>query len=37
MAGVGTNILALDYNIIQSKIGQVLGAGSGNYGIIKQY
>jgi hypothetical protein len=32
MAGVGTNILALDYNNIQSKVGQVLGAGSGNYG-----
>jgi len=32
MAGQGTNILALDYNNIQSKIGQVLGAGAGNYG-----
>jgi hypothetical protein len=32
MAGVGTNILALDYNNIQSKIGQVLGVGAGNYG-----
>lgn len=32
MAGVGTNILALDYNNIQSSIGQVLGAGSGTYG-----
>ena len=32
MAGQGTNILALDYNNIQSKIGQVLGTGAGNYG-----
>ena len=32
MAGVGTNILALDYNNIQSKIGQILGVGAGNYG-----
>jgi len=32
MAGQGTNILALDYNNIQSKIGQILGAGAGNYG-----
>jgi hypothetical protein len=32
MAGQGTNILALDYNNIQSKIGQVLGVGAGNYG-----
>jgi hypothetical protein len=32
MAGVGTNILALDYNNIQSKISQVLGVGSGTYG-----
>jgi uncharacterized protein (DUF1330 family) len=32
MAGQGTNILALDYNNIQSKINQVLGAGSSNYG-----
>jgi hypothetical protein len=32
MAGQGTNILALDYNNIQSKIGQILGVGAGNYG-----
>jgi uncharacterized protein (DUF1330 family) len=32
MAGQGTNILALDYNNIQSKINQVLGSGSSNYG-----
>ena len=32
MAGQGTNILALDYNNVQSKIGQILGAGAGNYG-----
>ena len=32
MAGQGTNILALDYNNIQSKIAQVLGAGSGTFG-----
>jgi hypothetical protein len=32
MAGQGTNILALDYNNIQSKIGQILGTGAGNYG-----
>jgi hypothetical protein len=32
MAGVGTNILALDYNNIQSKISQILGVGSGTYG-----
>jgi hypothetical protein len=32
MAGQGTNILALDYNNIQSKIAQVLGQGSGTFG-----
>jgi hypothetical protein len=32
MAGQGTLILALDYNNIQSKISQVLGVGSSNYG-----
>jgi len=32
MAGQGTNILALDYNNIQSKIAQVLGVGSGTFG-----
>ena len=32
MAGRGTNILAADFNQIQSKIATVLGTGSGNYG-----
>jgi hypothetical protein len=32
MAGVNTNILAADYNTIQSSIGQVLGSGSGQFG-----
>jgi len=32
MAGQGTNILALDYNNIQSKIAQVMGQGSGTFG-----
>jgi hypothetical protein len=32
MAGQNTNILAADYNTIQSSIGQVLGTGSGQFG-----
>lgn len=36
MAGQGTLILALDYNTIQSKIAQIMGVGSGNYGYNQQ-
>jgi hypothetical protein len=32
MAGQNSVILATDYNVIQSKIAQVMGGGSGNYG-----
>jgi hypothetical protein len=32
MAGQGTSILALDYNNIQTKIGNILGTGAGNSG-----
>jgi len=36
MAGQNTLILALDYNNIQSKISQIMGVGSGNYGYNQQ-
>ena len=32
MAGFGTSIIATDYNAIQSKISNILGTGSADYG-----